>query len=82
MIFYRQGVLPTGERLVDLVDVLTQNNTYLTCTNGRTEYTPKEDKNLEDLGFFDPVRQKSQTLKAQKVVPVQKEKNVVGGINI
>ena len=65
--FYRHVILPSGERLIDLLDMLTQNNTYLTCKLGETELTPKEDKNLVDLGFFDPARWKYQTLKHRKL---------------
>ena len=37
--FYSHGVLPTRERLIDLVDTLIQENTYLTCINGKVGYT-------------------------------------------
>ena len=39
--FYRHGILSTGERLLDIVDKLVEDNSYLTCTNGKIEYTPK-----------------------------------------
>ena len=71
--FYRSGLLHTGERLVDIVDTMIQDNTYLTCRNGKVEFTPREDKHLTDMGFFDPARRKGQTLKAQRAT--------VGGIN-
>ena len=38
-------------------------------------------RRIRALGFFDPSRRKSQTLKAQKAAVGQEERNAVGGIN-
>ena len=75
--YYRAGILPTGEKIHDLIHKLIENNTYWTCTNGKPTFTPKEDRALEDLGFFYPARQKSQTIKAGRK---QNTEDHLGGI--
>ena len=52
-VYYREAVLPSGERLVDLIGRLEDSNTYVRASKGKLFFTPKDDKDLNDLGHFD-----------------------------
>ena len=56
---YRSGKLPTGEEITGLLDDLVVGNTFVTCTNGILEITPKDDSSLIDLGYFDQARRRA-----------------------
>ena len=61
--YYRQAILPSGERLVDLIEKLEESNTYVRARKGELYFTPKDDRDLEDLGHFDKSRRKIQERK-------------------
>ena len=54
--WYREGVLPDGTGMIPLIENLVEHNTFLTIARGISEFTPKEDNNLQDLGYFDTAR--------------------------
>ena len=55
--------------MTTLVEQLVKNNTFLTMTAGVSEFTPKEDIALDDLGYFDTARRKQQIQKKMKIKP-------------
>ena len=61
--YYREAVLPSGERLVDLIEELEKCNTYIRASKGKLFFTPKDDGDLNDLGHFDKSRRKIQERK-------------------
>ena len=61
--YYREAVLPSGERLVDLIGKLEESNTYVRASKGKLSFTPKDDRDLDDLGHFDKSRRKIQERK-------------------
>ena len=60
---YRIGVLPTKDRITELMEGLVPANTFVLCANGNLEITPRDDNSLEDMGFFDKARRKAQVKK-------------------
>ena len=65
--FYREAKLPTGECLTDMLEKLTNNNTFLKYKDGTLILSPVEDAVLEDCGFYDRSRQRTQLKKASQV---------------
>ena len=62
-VYYREAVLPSGERLVDLIENLENSNTYVRASKGKLFFTPKDDGKLNDSGHFDKSRRKIQERK-------------------
>ena len=63
--WYQTGVMPNGERFVDLLDKLKENNIFLSLKGGQSVYLAKEIDKLGDCGYFDKTRRKMQEAKKQ-----------------
>ena len=61
--WYRCGVMPNGERFVDLMEKMKGSNTFLTMKNGQAAYSIFEVDKLQDCGYFDKTRRKMQEAK-------------------
>ena len=61
--FYRNGILPSGEKLVDMVFKMEDENTFLTVSNGTTKFLARDDTKLCDLGFYDKTKRRIQEKK-------------------
>ena len=58
--FYKRGVLPSGEKMGDMIGKLIEFNTFVTSNNGIVKYSPVDDSALVDLCFYDQARRKQQ----------------------
>ena len=74
--FYRNGILPSGEKLVDMIFKMEDENTFLTVSNGTSEFLARDDTKLCDLGFYDKTRRRIQEKKKinQSIVGAVKER--------